>query len=122
MQMLKVISKFAHWIARENGFSQLSAEAKRAAWKNVGLTHALLLPVTFGFVLTAPALKPTLRDIVCLHFMLALLLATLVEIVSAIYELFRLPALSLVSSGWFFAFAVTLLPLLLIAFTLWALG
>ena len=122
MQMPKAIATVAHCFAAEHGFSQLSPEARRTAWNLAGLTHALVLPIAVGFAHVAPGLDLTLRDIVISHFMIALLLAKLVEVMSAICELFKLPPLRLVSSGWFFAFAVTLQPLFLLSFALWAIG
>ncbi len=122
MQIPKSIAKVARWLAVEHGFWQLSAEAKRAAWIAVGSTHALILLIAFGFTCAAPALHPTLRDIVIVHFLVALLIASVLESTSRVRQLLGLAPWSFESSGWFFAFKVTLMPLLVFAFVLWALG
>ena len=120
--MHKAVVRVCRWFASEHGFAQLSPEAQVAAWKMAGLAHVLILLVTLWDIAIVPALTASVRDIVILHFMLALLAAKFVEIFSALREILKLPPPGLVSSGWFFAFAVTLQPLLLFSFLMWALG
>ena len=84
--------------------------------------NLLILLVTLWDLAVVPALTASVRDIAILHFALALLAAKFVELFSALREIFKLPPSALVSSGWFFAFAVTLQPLFLFSFLMWALG
>ena len=120
--MHKAVVRVCRWLASEHGFSQLSPPTRLAAWKLVGLTHVLILLVTVWAIAAAPAVTASVREITMLHFALALLAAKLVEIFSALREVFKLPPSRLVSSGWFFAFAVTLQPLLVFSFLMWAFG
>ena len=118
----KTIVGLCRWFASEHGFSQLTPEARRAAWIRAVLAHVIILAVSLGMVAAAPKMPATLHNIVLVHFLVGLLTAKIIEIISAAREAFKRPSLGLVSSGWFFAFAVSLQPLLLFAFALWLLS
>jgi len=122
MHVGKSIVGICRWCASEHGFSQLPPVAQRAAWIRALLTHALVLFVTLGLIAAAPKIQGRWQSIVLVHFLVGLLAAKIVELISAAREMFKQPPLWLVSSGWFFAFAVTLQPLLVLVIALWLLG
>lgn len=102
----------AKCLAREHGFSKLSPEAQRWAWRAAVWTHAPVFAATWWTIHLAPALHFTLRDVVLLHFLFALVVAKLGEVASIGAEIGRLPPPRCVTSGWLFAFWVTVLALL----------
>ena len=121
MQIPRAITGVFRWFACQHGFSQLPQEAQRAAWALAALTHAGILVITLELIAVMPKVSVSLQSVALLHFALGLLTAKVVELISAVCELLRRPPLWLVSSGWFFAFACTLLPLLVVAFVSWLL-
>ena len=60
-----------------------------------------------------------LKQIKLCVFAIALLLAKLIDLWEAVCQLFHLRQPHLVSSGFFFAFALPIIPLFVLAFTLW---
>ena len=97
----------------------VASTERRSAWSWAILTHAPLWGVTWALVELSPALGPTFGAYVLMHFCVALLFARLADVVAAMWELaFREPPW-FVTSGWMFAFNVTLIPLFLAAFAAW---
>jgi hypothetical protein len=121
MQMPSTIMGVFRWFAREHGFLQLPPEAQRAAWALAALTHAVILVITLGLIAVMPKVSVSLHSVTLLHFLLGLLAAKSVEIISAARKILKRPPLWLISSGWFFAFSFTLVPLLVVAFVSWLL-
>jgi hypothetical protein len=119
--MPKAIAAVAQWLATGNGFDRLSSDDRRAAWSRVLLTHIALLPVTYVAVYLAQALRPTVRNYLITHFIIALLLAKLAEGAAGIYELIVHEKPRFETNGWFFAFSITLVPLLAVSLLVWAL-